>query len=92
VTIGDIPSHAAAAKRHVLAYVRLLIEVAGAFKSHRPYRTRDYCRAKKAGRGWHHHSRALRRQSMGQGDDRLPGKRRGLENRSRDHKLFFEHG
>jgi hypothetical protein len=29
---------------------------------------------KKVGRSWHHHSRALRRQSMGQGDDRLPEK------------------
>jgi hypothetical protein len=27
---------------------------------------------KKAGRGWHHHSRAPHRRSMGQGDNRLP--------------------
>src|ERR1700692_865780 len=26
----------------------------------------------KAGRGWHHHSRALQCRSMGQGDNRLP--------------------
>src|ERR1700732_3445934 len=31
---------------------------------------------KKVGRDWHHHSRALRHRSMGQGgDDRLPGLR-----------------
>jgi hypothetical protein len=31
----------------------------------------------KAGRGWHHHSRALHRRSMGQGDNRLRGIRTG---------------
>jgi hypothetical protein len=29
-------------------------------------------RRKNAGRGWHHHSRAPRRRSIGAGDDRLP--------------------
>ena len=43
---------------------------------------------KKVGRSWHHHSYALRRRSMGQGDDRLPGLRKAPRGRSHRREFF----